>query len=149
MSHSDLTLREGYTDTFAHAFDEKGRITVPSEWRSEAHEKRLLVFRSQENCLKVYPASWLGAQMAKLKDASMNDPRRRILQNLATAAQTVECDAQGRIMIKEKLRQVASLKKKTVLAGSFDHFQIWDADDWKNQEEATVTVEKAALEAGL
>jgi len=149
MSNLDFNLREGYTDTFAHAFDEKGRITVPSEWRSEAHEKRLLVFPSQENCLKVYPASWLGTQMARLADAPLGDPRRKILQTLAMSAQTVECDAQGRIMIKEKLRAGAALKKKTVLAGSFDHFQIWDADEWKKQEESAMTVEKAAMEAGL
>ncbi len=39
-------IRASYTDTFEHAFDAKGRITVPAEWRAESFEARLFVLPS-------------------------------------------------------------------------------------------------------
>lgn len=150
MINSVSNSQEAYTDTFFHAFDEKGRITVPSEWRSPAHETRLLVFPSQDKCLKVYPASWLANQIAKFKDAPVGDPRRKILEKLAGGAQTVVVDGQGRIMVKDKLRAGALLKKKSVLSGALDHFEIWDAQLWSERDGGTeMTFEQAALEAGL
>jgi MraZ protein len=53
-------VRASYTGTFEHAFDAKGRITVPSEWRWESFEPRLFLLPSSARCLKVYPESWLG-----------------------------------------------------------------------------------------
>ncbi len=40
-------------------------------------------------------------------------------------AQSATWDQQGRIMVKEKLRQRAGLKKEAVLVGAFTHFEIW------------------------
>lgn len=150
MIDSVLNPQEAYTDTFFHAFDEKGRITVPSEWRSPAHETRLFVFPSQDKCLKVYPASWLSAQIAKFKDAPVNDPRRKVMEKLAGGAQSALIDGQGRIMVKDKLRAGAALKKKSVLSGALDHFEIWDAELWSKREGGTeLTFEQAVLEAGI
>ncbi len=141
-------VRASYTDSFSHSFDAKGRITVPSEWRDEPFEKSLFVLPSSEKCVRVYPASWLGRvqeEAAKLKDA---DPQRRNLQNLATSAQSAAFDSQGRIMVKEKLREGAGLKKDAVLVGRLDHFQIWDAAAWEKQDVAGMTVEDALAAIG-
>jgi MraZ protein len=138
-----------YADLYEHAFDAKGRITVPAPWRSERHEKRLLIARSKDGCLKVYPRSFLDRQHAKLAGASLDDPRRQKLQQLASALQEVECDAQGRIMVKDKCRQHAGLKREAVLVGFWDHFQIWPADRWKARSEEETSFEQLAREAGL
>src|SRR5665213_114634 len=93
--------RASYTDTFEHAFDAKGRITVPAEWRAESFEARLFVLPTSESCVRVYPASWLGRLQetaARLKDA---DPMRHKVQALASISQSAEWDQQGRIMVKE------------------------------------------------
>jgi division/cell wall cluster transcriptional repressor MraZ len=54
------------------------------------------------------------------------DPMRKGVEVLASKAQSATFDQQGRIMVKEKLRQGAGLKKEAVLVGRLDHFQIWD-----------------------
>ncbi|GAB4252201.1 MAG: division/cell wall cluster transcriptional repressor MraZ [Candidatus Methylacidiphilales bacterium] len=149
ITHLPTPLGDVYADSFPHAFDEKGRLTVPAEWRSERHDRRLLVMPSAEPCLKVFPASWLARQMEKLKDAPMGDPRRKRLQDLASASQTVEFDQQGRILIKERLRQRAGLTRKAMLVGRLDHFQIWDAAVWEAQAAADVSVEQVFAEVGL
>src|ERR1700678_3221671 len=142
-------LRASYTDTFMHAFDAKGRITVPSEWRGESFESQLFVLPSSETCVRVYPASWLGRlqeQVAMLKTA---DPQRQRVEALASLAQSTTWDQQGRIMVKEKLRDGAQLKKEAVLVGRLDHFQIWNKALWGAKEATPTTVEEALAAIGL
>ena len=138
-----------YTDSFGHAFDEKGRITVPSEWRQPFFEASLFVFPSKEQCLKVYPASWLGNLQQDVKKLKSADPMRIGVENLATAAQSASFDSQGRVMIKEKLRTGAHLKKDAMLIGRLDHFEIWDKATWEKKDVAAMTVEEALSAIGL
>src|SRR5271155_5783406 len=142
-------VRASYTDSFSHSFDAKGRITVPAEWRDVPFEKSLFVFPSNEHCVRVYPASWLGRlqeEVARLKSA---DPHRKGVEDLAMTAQSASFDTQGRIMVKEKLREGAGLKKDVMLVGRLDHFQIWDKAAWEKKDTATMTVEEALSAIGL
>ena len=141
--------KASYTDTFEHAFDAKGRITVPSEWRGETYESRLFVLPSSSACVRVYPESWLSRlqeKTAALKDA---DPLRRQVEALASLAQGVTWDAQGRIMVKEKLRSGAGLKKEAVLVGRLERFEIWDKSSWSAAPSVPTTVEEALSAMGL
>jgi MraZ protein len=144
-----IEVRASYTDTFRHAFDVKGRITVPSEWRQDGFEGQLFVFPSSDKCLKVYPASWLGRLQEKVAQLKAADPMRQAVEDLASAAQNASFDQQGRIMVKQALREGAGLKKEAVLVGRLDHFQIWDVAAWDKKEVATMTVEEALSAAGL
>ena len=109
--------RASYTDTFEHAFDAKGRITVPAEWRAESFESRLFIVPSLEPCVRVYPESWMAKIQEKLSTLKDSDPDRRKVQALAAIAQSTTWDQQGRIMVKEKLRARAGLKKEAVWSG--------------------------------
>ena len=142
-------VRASYTDTFAHSFDAKGRITVPSEWRQPFFETSLFVFPSSDRCLRVYPASWLGRLQEDVSKLKTADPMRKGVEDLATKAQSAVFDTQGRIMIKEKLREGAGLKKDAVLVGRLDHFQIFDKAAWENKQVAAMTVEEALSAIGL
>jgi MraZ protein len=145
----NATLKEVYTDIFEHSFDEKGRVAVPCEWRTEAHEKRLHVIRSGDGCLKVYPASFLSEQREKLKDASISDPRRKQLEIAAQFIQAAECDQQGRIVVKNDNRKHAGLKKEAVLIGCLDHFEIWDRKKWKDRQKDAGNFEEVMSQIGL
>jgi MraZ protein len=141
-------VRASYTDSFAHAFDAKGRITVPAEWRQPSFEASLFVLPSSDRCLKVYPASWLGRLQEQVSLLKSADPQRKGVEDLATKAQSATFDTQGRIMVKEKLREGAGLKKDAVLVGRLDHFQIWDKAVWEKKDTATMTVEEALSAIG-
>ena len=142
-------VRASYTDSFAHAFDAKGRITVPAEWRQPTFEASLFILRSSDRCLKVYPASWLGRLQEQVSLLKTADPMRKGVEDLATTAQSATFDTQGRIMIKEKLREGAGLKKEAMLVGRLDHFQIWDKAAWHKKSIAAMTVEEALSAIGL
>ncbi len=145
------SLKLVYTDTFEHAFDEKGRLTVPKEWRGAGFETRLYVMPPEPGCLKVYPGSWLGEKMRVLAAAPSGDPRRLALERLASQIQGVELDQQHRISVRERLRQAAQLGKSAVLVGRFDHFKIWSPE--KRRADAaklgSLTVDSVLREAGL
>jgi MraZ protein len=141
--------RASYTDTFEHAFDAKGRITVPAEWRQPWFEASLFVLPSSDKCLKVYPASWLGNLQTEVSRLKSADPMRQGVEILASKAQSASFDSQGRIMVKEKLREGAGLKKEATLVGRLDHFQIWDKAAWEKKDTATMTVEEALRAIGL
>jgi MraZ protein len=142
-------VRASYTDSFGHAFDAKGRITVPSEWRQPTFEASLFVLPSSEACVRVYPGSWLSEIQEKLKILKDGDPVRRQVQTLASIAQSTTWDQQGRIMVKEKLRQRAGLKKEAVLVGLLTHFEIWDKTVWEKRQVTEPTVEEALSAIGL
>ncbi|MBX7158154.1 MAG: division/cell wall cluster transcriptional repressor MraZ [Verrucomicrobiae bacterium] len=138
-------FKASYADSFEHGFDAKGRITIPSEWRDEGYESQLFVFPSSEGCLKVYPSSWLARQQEKIIDLPLADKRRKKIEALAMIAQKIVWDAQGRVMISERLRQHAGLKKNAILAGALDHFEIWDEKLRKIRRETRLNLEDLGL----
>jgi MraZ protein len=147
---TDMPFKSAYTNTFEHLLDAKGRLTVPSEWRSAAHEKRFHVMPpAKGECLKVYPDSFLSEKLAQLQGVPHNDPRRRLLQDLARHIQTVDLDPQGRIMIQEKFRKGAGLAKKVVVSGCLDHFEVWDAESYGRRELAQPDLDAVMGEVGL
>jgi MraZ protein len=149
MANNPPEYRASYTDSFAHAFDAKGRITVPAEWRDESFETRLFILPSSEACLRVYPASWFGRLQERVAEMKSTDLSRKGLEDLASSAQNAAFDQQGRIMVKEGFRRSAGLKKDTMLVGRLDHFQIWDKAKWEGRQAAPVTVEEALRAMGL
>lgn len=144
-------MNDVYTDIFEHAFDAKGRVIVPAEWRTSGHADQLHVLPSSEGCLKVYPSSWLKERLEALKSAPLNDPRRKQLEVLAGIAQTATVDREnGRTLIKPRLREHAQIKREAVLEGCLDHFKIWAAEVWKKRpERAALTMEELLQQAGL
>jgi len=144
-------MKEAYTDRFEFSLDDKGRVSVPVEWRGEAFEKRFLLMPSEEGCLRVYPATFLGRQLEKLsaEGATSTDARRKSLEKLASVMQAAEPDQQGRIMIREKFRQHAGLNRQAVLVGRLDHFEIWEPRRWQKVAPPAFTFEQLAKEAGL
>jgi MraZ protein len=142
-------MNANYTDTFEHAFDDKGRITIPSEWRQEGYEARLFAFPSRSSCLKVYPESWLARLQERVSNLSFQDPSRQQVEALARIAQMVGWDQQGRIGVKERLRKQAALRREAVLAGCFDHFEIWSAEAWRALQPGPATLEDVMEKMGL
>ncbi|MEO0454284.1 MAG: division/cell wall cluster transcriptional repressor MraZ [Verrucomicrobiota bacterium] len=146
----EITQNQAYTDTFEHAFDEKGRITVPKEWRGDGFEVRLHVMPSKEGCLKVYPGSYLARKQAELaaNGTTFNDPKRKAFERLASSIQALVVDQNNRMSIKEKFREHAGLKKKALLAGAFDHFEVWSPEKWQERAGESF-LEDIAEEVGL
>ncbi|MDX6767695.1 MAG: hypothetical protein SFU85_13010 [Candidatus Methylacidiphilales bacterium] len=141
-----------YLGTFTHAFDEKGRLTVPKEWRGEGFESRLVALPAHDGrgrLLRVFPGSYLTRQFEKLATMPLDDPRRVSLGNLYAAGQMLIMDTQNRVALREDLRRSADLDKSAVLMGAGDHFQLWNPDHFQNLQSSVPTIEQVMREVGL
>lgn len=115
---------------FRHNIDEKGRLQVPTRWRSKLAEGAVIT-KGFDGSLKFYPLSaWqeIAAKLAALPQ-SQPDTRAYVRQTLAGAVD-VEMDKLGRVILPAYLRQYAKISKQVVLAGLHDHVEIWDAETW-------------------
>jgi len=58
---------------------------------------------------------------------------RLMARHFFSAAIEAELDKQGRVMIPGALAQSAGLGREVVVAGVYDHLEIWDRTTWREQ----------------
>jgi MraZ protein len=148
-----MSTRAPYTSTHTHAFDQKGRITVPSEWRDDRFEKDLIVMPTEDKFLCVYPQSWLSRKQTDLDaNPASTDAQYEQLADLASSSQSTSLDAQGRIVIKAEMRERAGLpldaKAMVVFVGRSDHFQMWEESEYKKRAQKPTTIEQTRKVVG-
>ena len=66
------------------------------------------------------------------------------MRPLFANAAKCELDAQGRILIPQKLRAYANLEKDVVVIGVSNRAEIWNAEAWHAIEEEELTAENLA-----
>lgn len=122
---------------YKHNLDEKGRLAVPSKFRS-ALNKSAVITRGLDKCLFVFTASEWDELARKIKELPMTQSNARAFSRLMFAgAVNVDLDNQGRILVPEYLRQYAGISKKAVVAGLFNRLEIWDEDKWEEYKGRT------------
>ena len=134
------------TGTYEHTIDAKGRLFIPAKLREELGDTFYLAV-GVDACLAIYPLeTW---KRFTEKFASLPMSQSKAMRPLFANAAKCELDAQGRIVIPQKLRKYAGLEKEAVIIGVNDRAEIWSADAWNAQEEEEMTPEKmsACLEA--
>ena len=94
---------------------------------------------NQKDFLALYPANCWAAEEQKLIAKSSLDPAAQSLRRFY-AAGSVPCpiDTQGRILVPTFLREHASLEGKVVVAGVFEHIEIWNPSRFAETQSATI-----------
>jgi MraZ protein len=136
MSGSDMAGQGVFVNTYTHSLDPKKRLTIPSDWRELVGvPRRLFVLPGvNDKCLCVYPAREMTRRLEKLRNLSIADEKgRQLARTLASRSDLVPWDTQGRIRIKDDLLVYARLENQVVLVGTFDGFELWSPDLWKQQ----------------
>lgn len=127
------------TGTYEHSLDAKGRLFIPAQLRKELGETLYLTMGT-DGCLAVYPQeTW---DVFTDKFASLPMSQSKAMRPLFANAAKCEPDAQGRIVVPQKLRQFAQLDKDAVIVGVHNRAEIWAAERWKAEEEEEMTPEK-------
>ncbi|MBS3974883.1 MAG: division/cell wall cluster transcriptional repressor MraZ [Actinobacteria bacterium] len=129
-----------------HTLDAKGRVSLPSRFRSEMTGK-LVVAKGLDKCLYVYPAGEYGRFVEELVAKEDFEPRLRKIRRFFTAgAVEVELDSAGRIGLPGNLRAYAGLSKDVAIAGNGNRIEIWDSAMWDEYSEAGENIEDLAKE---
>ncbi len=137
---------------FEHTLDEKGRLIIPSKYRDEIGDQKLVVTRGLDDNLVVYTEEGFrvfAEQWMEQLSAGKAD-YRRLRRFVATNAENCELDKQGRILISQKLREFAHLAKDVVISGNLNNFEIWNPARWEEAsdfgDEGAVAREIEALD---
>ena len=94
---------------------------------------------NQKDFLALYPAKVWAAEEQKLIEKSSLDPAAQNLRRFY-AAGSVPCpvDTQGRILVPPFLREHANLNGKVIVAGIFEHIEIWNPARFTENQSSTL-----------
>jgi MraZ protein len=119
---------------YEHTLDEKNRLTLPAKFR-ESFAAGGVVTRGMDGCLYVYARDkWDELVERRLGSLDLLSRDDRVIQRyFFSAAAEVEPDKQGRIMVPARLIEHGKLGRDVVVAGVYDHLEIWDRAAWREQ----------------
>ncbi len=108
--------------------DSKGRVFLPSKFRSDLGSS-VVVFKGSRPCIMMFTEDeFLRFYDKLIKSGSREVDAQDEIRFLSYSAETLEPDAQGRIMIPEGLRTYAGLEKEVAFMGMVKYVEIWDAN---------------------
>ncbi len=136
---------------YKHILDEKGRLFIPSKFRTTLKEKsidKFYVTRGLDRCLFVFTEQEWGTITQKFKDLPMTQKNlRSFARQFFSGAYEAACDKQGRIVLPTNLMEHAQIQKNVVVIGVSNRFEIWDETVWKNfSKDSLDSYEKIAEE---
>lgn len=115
---------------YNHVIDPKKRLALPSKFRRELG-KTVVVTRGLDQCLFVYPMNAWKELAEKLGTMPIGESSTRSFVRLMLAGATdTNCDAQGRVIIPDYLKEYAGLGKNVIVAGLYNRLEIWDENKW-------------------
>jgi MraZ protein len=116
--------------------DDKGRILVGKKKRDRLGEPFVMALGSV-GCLAAYPESEWQRMLGEIRSHdSINQGREQYTRLvLGTADDELKFDSQGRVVVPQKLRELARLKDKVMLVGCGDRLEIWAKPEWEQYSE--------------
>ena len=96
--------------------------------------------RALDGCLAVYPLEEFDRVARKLREARERGAKeRQAARTFFSGATEVTPDKQGRVAIPQPLREYAQLDRDVVVTGSFDHIEIWNAQQFRARDQEGIT----------
>lgn len=128
------------TGSYACAL-EKQEVTLPATIRKLMDRPPVLYvgLGPDQQCLWVYTPADLDRLNEQLERLPGGDERVHRCRRLCfSRIEKVLIDGDGRVELPAELIEAAGLKKKLVLIGARDHFELWDAERWQQYSEPPV-----------
>lgn len=127
MAGTRSPVRGGkFLGSFQHQLDDKGRLSLPAQFRREATDQRFVLVQAYAPALALYPETeWL--EVEERMQTMLRDPSARMwVLSVISNAVEVSPDAQGRILIPAPLRAAAELDGQALLVGAINKVEIWN-----------------------
>ncbi|MCO6430907.1 MAG: division/cell wall cluster transcriptional repressor MraZ [Deltaproteobacteria bacterium] len=134
----DSSAFSSFYGNFTHSIDEKGRVSLPAEFRrvlDEAGSPGLVLtnyISEGARCLEGFSIpAWLDFER-KLRTKSRFSSKLQKLENfyLSRACQC-PIDGSGRILIPSYLRAYAGIEREVSFTASIHGFRVWDRRVWE------------------
>jgi MraZ protein len=138
-----------FVGTFEHSLDGKGRVVLPAAFRNELSGRGYIA--QYQQCLGLWTQEGFNEVANRLRDKVREGlAPQNAVRALAANAVQVEPDAQGRILIPQRLRAYAGLDRDVAVIGALDRIEIWDAARWSSiSGEADESLLAAVTDLGI
>ncbi|MBG0787694.1 division/cell wall cluster transcriptional repressor MraZ [Chloroflexota bacterium] len=126
---------------YEHNIDEKGRITIPAEFREELGDC-VVITQGYDGNLQALPLELYELLAERIRGISILDPdSRRLRRIFFSYAKKIEFDKAGRVLLPAFLRDTANLKENAILVGNGEYFELWSPENWQVQQTSLNDVE--------
>ena len=116
-----------FVGSYTHQLDEKGRVSLPASFRREAADQRFVLYPAFPPALTLYPElTWMEVEKRLSELQSKNPEARMYVLSVMSSAVEVTPDAQGRILIPARLKEVGQLDGQVMLVGAIDRVELWN-----------------------
>ena len=137
-----------FLSTFETKIDKKGRISIPARYRLllEKSDEELILFSTPEsNYVQGCGNNYIKRLWETNLELDQISNEALYIQDILSDSIHAKIDAEGRILLSEKLIEIAKLTSTVLFAGRGETFQIWDP---KNFNIAKEERSKKAILAG-
>ena len=136
MAQTDTAF---YTGLFRHTLDDKGRVTIPSAWRSaHAESDSFLATPHPDGYIAVLPPAEVQKLHAKIAQMALSDGSGQdFAARFFAQTQSFSFDKQGRVGLDASLLAHAGIGKDAVLVGSLTKFNLYSPSRWEKVESRT------------
>ena len=119
---------------FNHSLDNKGRLTIPAKFRNALSAGLVVTRNPADQCLLVFPQAAWEILADKVSALPLTDPRSAAFRRaFFSAAEDLEPDGQGRILLSQRLRTHAQIDADVVIAGQNKFLELWAPVLWEEK----------------
>ena len=118
--------------------DKKGRISIPARYRSllEKSDEELILFSTPEsNYVQGCGNNYIKRLWETNLELDQISNEALYIQDILSDSTHAKIDAEGRILLSEKLIEIAKLTSSVLFAGRGETFQIWDPENFNIAKE--------------
>ncbi len=127
---------------FDYSLDAKHRLNVPPKFRA-AFSSGVVLAKALEPCVGI----WTPTDFERFTDSflanlnPLSSERRKLTRFFAGGSFDADLDSAGRVTLNPALLAHAGISREVVVAGVFDHVEVWARERWlADQEELTAEV---------
>ncbi|MFH0987505.1 MAG: division/cell wall cluster transcriptional repressor MraZ [Patescibacteria group bacterium] len=119
---------------YQYSIDDKKRLSIPSKFR-KGLGKIAIVTRGLDGCLFLYPQEEWKKLAEKLGKLPLGQADARGFQRIMlSGAMEASIDNLGRILIPDYLKKYASLQRRVMIVGLYNHIELWNDKRWKDYQ---------------
>ncbi len=119
---------------YTHNLDSKGRLTIPAKFRAAFAQGLVITRNPTDQCLLVFPQAEWEKLADKVSALPLTDPRSAAFRRIFfSAAEDLEPDGQGRILLSQRLQEHAKIETDVVVAGQNKFIELWSPSLWEEK----------------
>jgi MraZ protein len=116
---------------YTHGLDSKARLTIPAKFRAALAGGLVVTRNPADQCLLIFPREEWERLADKVSALPLTDPRSAAFRRaFFSAAEDLEPDSQGRILLNQRLRDHAKIEADVVIAGQNKFLELWNPTLW-------------------